>query len=135
MAASENNHAADAGRPDGAELAEARADVFANNDEQPAADTFQRLRPAERKRSYGGLIAAVVALLVVAGGGYGIWLNKDAFGSMFGLGDTKTVSTEPLVKPAPVKPGPRPVRPDARLVRGRGTLCRDASGGVSVTRR
>ena len=79
------------------------ADVFAN-DEQPAADTFQRMRPAERKRSYGGLIAAVVALLVVAGGGYGIWLNKDAFGSMFGIGDTKTVSTEPLVKPAPAKP-------------------------------
>lgn len=79
------------------------ADVFAN-DEQQAADTFQRLRPAERKRSYGGLIAAVVALLVVAGGGYGIWLNKDAFGSMFGPGDTKTVSTEPLVKPAPAKP-------------------------------
>lgn len=78
------------------------ADVFAN-DEQPA-DTFQRLRPAERKRSYGGLIAAVVALLVVAGGGYGIWLNKDAFGSMLGFGDTKTVSTEPLVKPAPAKP-------------------------------
>ncbi|MBA1141088.1 hypothetical protein [Mesorhizobium neociceri] len=79
------------------------ADVFANN-EQQAADTFQRLRPAERKRSYGGLIAAIIALLVVAGGGYGIWLNKDAFGSMFGLGDTKTVSTEPLVKPAPAKP-------------------------------
>jgi len=80
------------------------ADVFAN-DEQPAADTFQRLRPAERKRSYGGLIAAVAAVLVIAGGGYGIWLNKDAFGSMLGLGGTtKTVSTEPLVKPATAKP-------------------------------
>ena len=88
------------------------ADVFAN-DEQPAADTFQRLRPAERKRSYGGLIAAVVALLVVAGGGYGIWLNKDAFGSMFGLGDTKTVSTEPLVKPAPAKPATEAPAPAA----------------------
>ncbi|TGS90018.1 hypothetical protein EN820_54315, partial [bacterium M00.F.Ca.ET.177.01.1.1] len=63
------------------------SDVFAN-DEQPAADTFQRLRPQpqRRKRSYGGLIAAVVALLVLAGGGYGIWLNKNAFGSLFGLG-------------------------------------------------
>ncbi len=88
------------------------ADVFANN-EQPAADTFQRLRPAERKRSYGGLIAAVVALLVVAGGGYGIWLNKDAFGSMFGVGDTKTVSTEPLVKPAPAKPAAEAPAPAA----------------------
>lgn len=88
------------------------ADVFAN-DEQPAADTFQRLRPAERKRSYGGLIAAVVALLVVAGGGYGIWLNKDAFGSMLGFGGTKTVSTEPLVKPAPAKPAAEAPAPAA----------------------
>ncbi|ANT48762.1 hypothetical protein [Mesorhizobium amorphae] len=80
-------------------------DVFAN-DEQPAAeDTFQRLRPAVRKRSYGGLIATAAVLLVVAGGGYGIWLNKDAFGSMFGPGGSKTVTTEPLVKPAaPAKP-------------------------------
>ncbi|WP_027166702.1 hypothetical protein [Mesorhizobium sp. WSM3224] len=83
------------------------SDVFAN-DEQPAADTFQRLRhqPQRRKRSYGGLIAAVIALLVLAGGGYGIWLNKNAFGSLFGLGGSgsKTVSTEPLVKPVPAKP-------------------------------
>ncbi|WP_296736047.1 hypothetical protein [Mesorhizobium sp.] len=80
-------------------------DVFAN-DEQPAADTFQRLRPPPRKRSYGGLIAAVIALLVLGGGGYGIWLNKAAFGSLFGVGGSgsKTVSTEPLVKPAPAKP-------------------------------
>lgn len=79
------------------------SDVFAS-DEQPAADTFQRLRPQprQRKRGYGGLIAAVIALLVLAGGGYGIWLNKNAFGSLFGLGGgSKTVSTEPLVKPAP----------------------------------
>lgn len=81
------------------------SDVFAN-DEQPAADTFQRLRPPPRKRSYSGLIAAVIALLVLGGGGYGIWLNKAAFGSLFGTsgGASKTVSTEPLVKPAPAKP-------------------------------
>lgn len=80
-----------------------RSDAF-SHDEEPAADTFQRLRPAERKRGYGGLIAAVVALLVVAGGGYGIWLNKDAFSDMLGLSDTKVATTEPLVKPAPAKP-------------------------------
>ncbi|UCI08585.1 hypothetical protein [Mesorhizobium sp. B1-1-8] len=82
------------------------SDVFAS-DEQPAADTFQRLRQPARKRGYGGLIAAVIALLVIAGGGYGIWLNKDAFGSLLGSkggGSSKTVSTEPLVKPAPAKP-------------------------------
>ncbi|TPL47516.1 hypothetical protein [Mesorhizobium sp. B2-4-6] len=92
--------------PAGMDGADDGGDVFAN-DEQPAADTFQRLRPQrqERKRSYGGLIAALIALLVLAGGGYGIWLNKNAFGSLFGVGGgSKTVSTEPLVKPAPAKP-------------------------------
>lgn len=81
-----------------------RADVFPNDDEPAAADTFQRLRPAERKRSYGGLIAAVVALLVVAGGGYGVWLNKDAFSKMLGLGGSKVVAKTEPVKPAPAKP-------------------------------
>ncbi|RUU96263.1 hypothetical protein EOD00_25465, partial [Mesorhizobium sp. M7A.T.Ca.TU.009.01.3.1] len=84
-----------------ADEAEDEADVF-SSDEEPVSDTFQRLRPAERKRSYGGLIAAVVALLVVAGGGYGIWLNKDAFGKMLGLGGNQVAKTEP-VKPAPAK--------------------------------
>ncbi|MCQ8874171.1 hypothetical protein NP945_20245 [Mesorhizobium sp. LMG17149] len=85
-----------------ADEAEDEADVF-SSDEEPVSDTFQRLRPAERKRSYGGLIAAAVALLVVAGGGYGIWLNKDAFGKMLGLGGNQVAKTEP-VKPAPAKP-------------------------------
>jgi len=80
-----------------------RADVFPNDEEPAAADTF-RLRPAERKRSYGGLIAAVVALLVVAGGGYGIWLNKDAFSKMLGLDGSKVVAKTEPVKPAPAKP-------------------------------
>lgn len=79
-------------------------EVFANDEEPAAADTFQRLRPATRKRSYGGLIVAAAVLLVIGGGGYGVWLNKDAFGSMFGLGGSKTVTTEPLVKPTPAKP-------------------------------
>ncbi|BCG85346.1 hypothetical protein MesoLj113c_14560 [Mesorhizobium sp. 113-3-9] len=81
-----------------------RADVFPNDEEPEAADTFRRLRPAERKRSYGGLIAAVAALLVVAGGGYGIWLNKDAFSRMLGLDGGKVVAKTEPVKPAPAKP-------------------------------
>ncbi|MER8371211.1 hypothetical protein [Mesorhizobium sp. M1406] len=87
----------------GAEDADGGVDVFSSN-EEPASDTFQRLRPAERKRSYGGLIAAVVALLVIAGGGYGIWLNKDAFGKMLGLDGTKVATKTEPVKPAPTKP-------------------------------
>ncbi|RWO31705.1 MAG: hypothetical protein EOS11_32305 [Mesorhizobium sp.] len=77
-----------------------RDDVFPN-DEEPAPDTFQH--PAERRRSYGGLIAAVVALLVIAGGGYGIWLNKDAFSNMLGLNSTTVATVEPLVKPSPAE--------------------------------
>ncbi|MER9582245.1 hypothetical protein [Mesorhizobium sp. M0276] len=86
-----------------AEEADDGVDVFSSN-EEPASDTFQRLRPAERKRSYGGLIAAAVALLVIAGGGYGIWLNKDAFGKMLGLDGTKVATKTEPVKPAPAKP-------------------------------
>ncbi|RWK49201.1 hypothetical protein [Mesorhizobium sp.] len=79
-----------------------RDDVFPN-DEEPAPDIFERQRPAERRRSYGGLIAAVVALLVIAGGGYGIWLNKDAFSNMLGLNSTTVATVEPLVKPSPAE--------------------------------
>ncbi|MBZ9670073.1 hypothetical protein [Mesorhizobium sp. ES1-3] len=81
-----------------------RNDVFADDEAPAGADTFERLRPAERKRSYGGLIAAVVALLVIAGGGYGIWLNKDAFGKMLGLGGSKVVAKTEPVKTTPAKP-------------------------------
>ncbi|RWP07260.1 hypothetical protein [Mesorhizobium sp.] len=79
-----------------------RDDVFPN-DEEPAPSTFQRQHPAERRRSYGGLIAAVIALLVIAGGGYGIWLNKDAFSNMLGLNSTTVATVEPLVKPSPAE--------------------------------
>ncbi|MEI9416661.1 hypothetical protein [Mesorhizobium sp. Cs1321R2N1] len=79
-------------------------DVFAEDEASAGADTFERSRPAERKRSYGGLIAAVVALLVVAGGGYGIWLNKDAFGKMLGMDGSKVVAKTEPVKTTPAKP-------------------------------
>jgi hypothetical protein len=37
-------------------------------------------------------------LAVIAGGGYGIWLNRDAFGDMIGLGgNSEAVVTTPLV--------------------------------------
>ncbi|TPJ18580.1 hypothetical protein FJW04_04465 [Mesorhizobium sp. B2-7-3] len=79
-------------------------DVFADDEAPASTDTFERLRPAERKRSYGGLIAAVIALLVVAGGGYGIWLNKAAFGNMLGLDGSKVVAKTEPVKTTPAKP-------------------------------
>lgn len=45
----------------------------------------KRVQPERqtKRRMSGGLIAALVAVVVVAGAGYGIWLNRDAFMSMF----------------------------------------------------
>lgn len=113
----------DEGEPD------EKADIFAN-DERPGADTFERLRPARRKRSYGGLIAAVVALAVIAGGGYGIWLNKGAFGKMFGSGDSKVVKTEPL-KAAPANPAANAAASPPAPATG----TTDAAGGTKFTQR
>ena len=55
------------------------------------------------RRSYRGLIAAVVALLVLGGGGYAAWLNKDALGDMFAHtgGDPKPVVVKPVKVPPP----------------------------------
>lgn len=55
-------------------------------------------RPGKR-RGYGGLIAAVIALAVIAGGGYGIWLNKDAFAGLFGSDEPQVAATTPNEEP------------------------------------
>lgn len=64
-----------------------------------APEEFTRQRPdAVRKRSFGPLLVAAVMLAVIAGGGYGIWLNRDAFGDMLGFGGgSGEVATTPLV--------------------------------------
>jgi hypothetical protein len=75
--------------------AAAPADLGADD----APGEFTRHRPdAVRKRSFGPLLVAAVMLAVIAGGGYGIWLNRDAFGEMIGLGGgSEEVVTTPLV--------------------------------------
>ncbi len=62
------------------------------DDDAPAEYTRRRPEPAVRKRSYGPLLVAAVLFAVIAGGGYGIWLNRDAFGGLFG-GDSQTAGT------------------------------------------
>lgn len=70
-------------------------------DADDAPGTYARRRPEPtRSRSFGPLLLAAVLLAVIAGGGYGIWLNRDAFGSLFGLGGgSQTAETTPLVTP------------------------------------
>lgn len=54
-------------------------------------------RQAESRGSgrHTGLIAALILLLVLAGGGYAVWMNKDDFSRLVGLGPT------PAETPAP----------------------------------
>lgn len=70
-------------------------------DDEPEEDARPAYEePQEEKRGYGRLIAAVVALAVIAGGGYGVWLNKAAFSGLLGGGDKQAAATpaKPLVK-------------------------------------
>ena len=61
-----------------------------------APDEFVRQRPdAVRKRNFGPLLVAAIMLAVIAGGGYGIWLNRDAFGELLGFGGSETAGTAP----------------------------------------
>ena len=51
--------------------------------------------PMRRRRNFAPLIAAVVALAVLAGGGYAVWLNRDDFKAMLGIGGGQTLTSAP----------------------------------------
>ena len=61
---------------------------FDNEDEEE--DGEPGYEPMERRRNFAPLIAAVVALVVLAGGGYAVWLNKEDFQAMLGIGGGQT---------------------------------------------
>lgn len=63
-------------------------------------------RAPARRRNLVVPIAAAIALLVVAGGGYAVWLNKDDFAAMLGLGGTEVAATPPRqAEPVPAGEG------------------------------
>lgn len=82
------------------------------------------------RRSYRGLIIGLLALVVLGGGGYAAWLNKDALGDAFGTmfassdGDPKPIVVKPVKVPPPAEntadaqpatpaPAPAPASPPA----------------------
>lgn len=110
------------------------------------ADDYVRSRPEpRRKRSYGPLLVAAVLLAVIAGGGYGIWLNRDTFSEMVGLGSgspaTETAQTpaeqppaaEPPAEETPAEPSNDPTKFTQRLTpEGQETDPGPANGGSTV---
>jgi hypothetical protein len=62
----------------------------------------------ERRRSFMPLIAAVLVLALLAGGGYAVWLNKDDFVAMLGLGGETVASSGPKVGDTAPLPPPEP---------------------------
>ena len=70
-----------------------------DGDENDNEDDGRRFEEPERRRNFAPLIAAVIALVVVAGGAYAVWLNKDDFQAMLGFGGSK-VTTAPVVDTA-----------------------------------
>lgn len=72
----------------------------------PETELFRETGASDRPRRRGGLVAALVALVAIAGGAYGVWANADAFRSMFGGGGqgVETVQVEPLAPAAPQAP-------------------------------
>ncbi|MDW6021811.1 hypothetical protein SAZ10_08545 [Mesorhizobium sp. BAC0120] len=66
-------------------------------------------RPAfeepRRRRSFAPLIAAVIVLALLAGGGYAVWLNKNDFMAMLGIeGGKATVAAAPSTDNAKPQP-------------------------------
>ena len=64
-------------------------------------DTFQNTPQRPRRRISGRLIAAALAIAVIGAGGYGLWVNRDAFS---GAGGDKTAETKPPASEASVPP-------------------------------
>ena len=97
-------------------------DTFEDRDDSDR-EFSDRVRPTysdrvPNRRKLVGLIAAVLAILVVGGGAYGIWLNKDEFGRMLGMGESDPVAvseqpaeTPPATDVAAASPEAQPEEP------------------------
>ena len=76
---------------------DATDDVDMEDDDREVFPAQHAGEASGRRRGYGGVLAAALGLAIIAGGGYGLWLNKDAF---IGSGAPETAATTPA-EPAP----------------------------------
>ena len=84
------------------------------DDEDAQAHTIAERRPARDRNSHGALIAGAIALLVLGGGFYGIWLNAGAFKDMFGSDNPQTATAPATTAPeTPAKPADDVAAPPA----------------------
>lgn len=84
---------------------------FAAEDDAPFHSQerpYEAYEPRPRRR-YGTAIAAVLALLVLAGGGYAAWLNKDEVTQLIGLDAAPPAATTDVAEqPAAEQPAAEP---------------------------
>jgi len=75
---------------------------------EPSFDPASRTRRPKQRRGFGGLLAAALVLVVIAGAAYGIWLNRAEFADMLGLENQppEVAATQPSTPSAPAGSGP-----------------------------
>jgi hypothetical protein len=89
-----------------------------HDDDQP--DFAPPRMDAVRTRSYGPLLVAALVIAVLAGGGYGVWLNRDAFGDLLGLSAPQTAANPPAAEIAPASGAATPSGGEAPAATGAG---------------
>ena len=87
-----------------------RAPVAPPPEEMDQDNFIPQRQDAVRRRSYGPLLVAALVLAVLAGGGYGVWLNRDAFSGLFGGDMPQNIAAS---TPEPVQPEPQAPASDA----------------------
>ncbi len=71
------------------------AAIGAEADEDMVPPPPRTYRVAPKKRSYTGPILALIGLLIVAAGGYALWINRDAITDVAGLSGTSAPAVAP----------------------------------------
>lgn len=85
---------------------------FSSGVQMPAGKSFH-VSPKKPKRNYVGMVLGLLVLLILAGGGYALWLNRDAMSDMVaGLVQTSgTTTTQPTTSTPVSTPAATPATP------------------------